>query len=78
MPLSAEQSSRLTILQHTILQGVPPDQELELAREAVAILAQDRAAASVASGKAKAEKAAAKAPVDVASVLNNLRNLGKS
>ncbi len=73
MALSAENTARLQVLHAKALAETISLEEL---REGVAILRQDRVAAQIASTKARKTAAAEKAPVDVASVLADLRNIG--
>jgi hypothetical protein len=74
MPLSAEKTARLMALRARTLAGQATLDEL---REGIAILREDRVSASIASTTSRTSKAAAKAPVDTAAALANLKALGQ-
>lgn len=69
-----ETTARLLSLRQKALANTATDDEL---KEGLALLRQGRAAAQAGSTKSRTAKAEAAAPVDTASVLANLQNLGK-
>lgn len=71
MPLSAEDTARLLVIQRHVLAGTDT---IEMVKEGVRIMRQDRVGAQIASTKSKTAKAAAAAPVDAGAVLAGLQN----
>lgn len=79
MPLTAEQTARLTWLQGQIIHNkeLTEDERKSYCREGVQIMKGDRIAAQVASTTSRTTAAKKRAPIDVGAALANLRNLGK-
>lgn len=72
MSLTAEQTARLLTLRQRAIAGNATLDEL---REGFTLLRQGRLGASIGATAARTAKAAAKAPVDTAAVLANLKAL---
>ena len=75
MALSAEQTQRIQVIQAKVLAGTHTKDEL---KEAVIIMRQDRVAAQFSSTTSRTKAAAAKVVVNPATLLANLKELGKN
>ena len=72
MSISLENSARLQEIRAQVLSGAPVP--IEVLREGLTILRQDRKAASIASASSKASKA----PVDTGALLAGLKGLANT
>lgn len=73
MPLSAENTARLQSIHRKVLERTATREEI---REGIQLIQNDRVGAQAASTKSKTATAAAKAVVDPAKVLADLRAMG--